>query len=242
MPPSRFRLTSFANPNKFFRLVRPVRPVLGLLAVMLFGWGLWLGLWQSPSDYKQGEYVRIMYVHVPSAWISLFVYTSMAVSAFFGFVFRHRLASLYVKAAAPIGGMFTFMCLVTGALWGKPTWGTYWVWDARITSMFVLLLLYLGYLVLIHAFEDEAGDSHLQKGNLLVMVGVINLPIIKYSVDWWNTLHQPASITLTKAPSIAPEMLWPLLVMTLAFFCFFGWAVTLALETELLRAKTHKTG
>src|SRR5437868_5161119 len=182
----------FANPTRFMRLSAAALPWLGRLTAVLLAAGLFLALFVAPPDYQQGETVRIMFIHVPAAWMALFVYATMALSSAVALVWRHPLAELAAREAAPIGAGFTFACLVTGSLWGQPMWGTWWVWDARLTSVLVLFFLYLGYLALVHAFEDETRGA--RAGAILALVGVVNLPIIKFSVDWWNTLHQPASV------------------------------------------------
>lgn len=225
----------FANPTRFLALARAVMPVAAALCAFALGAGLWLALIGSPADYQQQETVRIMYIHVPAAWMALFVYTSMAVAAIVGFVWKHVVAELYARAAAPLGAAFTLICLATGALWGQPMWGTWWAWDARMTSVLVLLFLYLGYIVLSDAFDDP--QTGLNAGAILLVVGLVNIPVIKFSVDWWNTLHQPASLTRLAAPAIDPSMLWPLLVMAFAFKMLFVTLALLRLQTEILRRR-----
>ncbi len=220
----------YANPQVFLRIANAVIPVAWVVAIVCITLGLYWGLVTSPQDYQQGQSVRIMYVHVPAAWMALFCYTAMAAASLMSFIFRHPLADVAAKALAPIGAVFAFVCLVTGALWGKPTWGTYWVWDARLTSMLILFFLYLGYIAVWHAFDDLTRAGRV--AGIVAMVGVINVPIIKFSVDWWNSLHQPASITRFDTPAIDPAMLWPLLTMALGFM-----ALTLALHG--LRMKTE---
>lgn len=225
----------FANPTRFLSLIRWVMPVASVLCVALLALGLWLAFFGSPPDYQQGETVRIMYIHVPAAWMALFIYTSMAVSAFVGLVWKHVVAELYARAAALIGAAFTLICLVTGALWGQPMWNTWWAWDARMTSVLVLFFLYLGYMALVSAFDDA--QRGINAGAVLLLVGVINIPIIKFSVDWWNTLHQPASVTRIDMPAIDPAMLWPLIIMALAFKALFIALVCLRLKTEIIRRR-----
>lgn len=208
-----------ANPARFGRLARAVLPWLWALTGVLFAVGLYFGLVASPVDYQQGHTVRIMYVHVPAAWLALFAYSAMAGANIVGFVWRHPVAFVSAKAIAPLGAGFTLICLVSGSLWGKPMWGAYWVWDARLTSMLVLLFLYLGYIALVSAFDDA--QRGLKAAGILSVVGLVNLPIIKFSVDWWNTLHQPASVSKFGAPSLPIDMLTPLLIMAAAFFCLF---------------------
>ena len=204
-----------ANPARFLRLSAAVLPWAVIATAVLFAIGLYLSLFRSPPDYQQGETVRIMYVHVPAAWLAMFIYATMAAASAVGLVWRHPLAELYTKAVAPVGAGFTALCLATGSLWGEPMWGTWWVWDARLTSVLILLFLYLGYIALVGAFDDPGRG--LRAGAVLVLVGVVNLPIIKFSVDWWNTLHQPASVSRFDAPAVHVSMLVPLLVMTVAF-------------------------
>lgn len=221
-------LHRFASPTRFLALADIIQPVAVAVALLAGGYGLYLSLFASPADYQQGETVRIMYVHVPAAWMAMMIYAMMAVSAFCGLVWRHVLAEEFPRAMAPVGAAFTLICLVTGALWGQPTWGTWWVWDARLTSVLVLFFLYLGYMALINAFDDE--QRGLNAGAIVLLLGAVNLPIIKFSVDWWNTLHQPASVLRLDGPSIHPSMLTPLLVMALAYL-----ALVLALSCLRLR-------
>jgi heme exporter protein C len=193
-------LHRFANPGRFMRLADRLLPWTGGLAVLAIGIGLVLGLFVAPPDYQQGESVRIMYVHVPAAWMALFVYTCIAVASAVSLIWRHPLADLAAKASSPVGAAFTFLALVTGSLWGKPMWGTWWVWDARLTSVLVLFFLYLGHMALMTAFEDPARGR--KAAAVLALVGFVNVPIIKFSVDWWNTLHQPSSVLRLDGPSI----------------------------------------
>jgi heme exporter protein C len=225
----------FANPARFLRLATIILPWSALLSVVLFAAGLWLALFNSPADYQQGDTVRIMYVHVPAAWMSMFTYSSMAVAAACALVWRHPLAEVYARAAAPIGAGFTLLCLVTGSLWGEPMWGTWWVWDARLTSVLILFFLYLGFMALVNAFDDPVRAN--RAGSILLLVGAVNVPIIKFSVDWWNTLHQPASVLRMGGPTIHPDMLWPLLLMALAFKTYFVAVVILRMRAELADAK-----
>lgn len=233
-------ITRFANPGRTLKLLDAVFPFAVTLAGILFVCGLYLSLVASPPDYQQGETVRIMYVHVPAAWMALFIYTSMAVAAFIGLVWKHVVAELYTKAAAPMGAAFTLICLVTGSLWGQPMWGTWWVWDARLTSVLILFFLYVGYIALVDAFDDEARGTN--AGAFLLLLGIVNIPIIKFSVDWWNTLHQPASVTRLAAPAMATEMLWPLITMALAFKSFFVTLICRRLKTEILKRKERARG
>lgn len=225
----------FANPARFLRLAALILPWAAGLAVVCFAAGLYMALLDSPADYQQGQTVRIMYIHVPAAWMAMFVYTSMAVAAATALVWKHPLAEVYARAAAPLGAGFTLLCLVTGSLWGAPMWGTWWVWDARLTSMLILFFLYLGFMALVNAFDDpERGN---RAGCILLLVGVVNIPIIKFSVDWWNTLHQPASVFRMGGPSIHPDMLWPLGVMAIAFKAYFVAVVIVRIRSELVARK-----
>jgi heme exporter protein C len=225
----------FANPARFMRLSGAVLPWMAGLTVLLIGAGLYLSLFSSPADYQQGESVRIMYVHVPSSWMALFCYSFMAGASAVALIWRHPLADQAAKAAAPIGACFTFLALFTGSLWGKPMWGTWWVWDARLTSVLVLFFLYLGYIALINAFDDPTRGF--RAGAILALVGFVNVPIIKFSVEWWNTLHQPASVIKMGGPSIHPSMLWPLLLMGVGFTTYFLWIVLVRIRTEIVAGK-----
>jgi heme exporter protein C len=212
-------ITYLANPARFMRVSGAVLPWVSGLAAAVLAVGLYWALVIAPPDYQQGESVRIMFIHVPAAWLASLVYLLMAVASFVALVWRHPLAEIAAQAAAPVGAAFTLVCLATGSLWGRPMWGTWWVWDARLTSVLVLFFLYLGYIALVNAFDDPARGA--RAGSILALVGVVNLPIIKFSVDWWNTLHQPASISLTGS-TIDPSMLWPLLVMAIGFMLLFA--------------------
>jgi len=225
----------FANPVRFTRLADRILPWSGAMTAVLLGIGLYLALLVSPPDYQQGESVRIMYVHVPSAYMAMACYILLAGAGLATLVWRHPLADLAGKAAAPIGLAFTGLALVTGAIWGKPMWGTWWVWDARLTSVLVLFFLYLGYMAVWGALEDRSKAA--RAAAILALVGVVNLPIIKFSVDWWNTLHQPASLMRLDGPTIAPAMLWPLLTMILAFTAYFVTVFLWRMKAELAAAK-----
>lgn len=225
----------YANPARFLRIATAVLPWAAVAAGLLTAAGLYLSLFASPPDYQQGDTVRIMYIHVPAAWMSMFIYTSMAVAAAVGLVWKHPLADLYAKAAAPIGAGFTAVCLITGSLWGAPMWGTWWVWDARLTSVLILFFLYLGYMALVNAFDDP--ERGVKAGNVLLLVGIVNVPIIKFSVDWWNTLHQPASVVRMGGPTIDGSMLVPLLVMALAFKAYYIATVLLRIKSEIIQRK-----
>jgi heme exporter protein C len=218
----------YANPTRFFRIANAVLPVLALICAGLFSSGLYFALFDSPADYQQGETVRIMYVHVPAAWAAMACYAAMALAGASFLIWKHILADLAARAAAPLGAGFTLIALATGSLWGQPMWGTWWVWDARLTSVLILFFLYIGYMALVNAFDDP--DRGGRVGAVLALVGAVNLPIIKFSVDWWNTLHQPASVIRMDGPSIAPEMLTPLLLMAGAYFSLFGVMMILRLR------------
>jgi heme exporter protein C len=194
-------------------------------------------LFASPADFQQGETVRIMYVHVPSAWISMACYTFIAVMSAVALIWKHPLADIAARAAAPLGAGFTLIVLITGSLWGKPTWGTWWVWDARLTSVLVLFFLYLGHIALSNAFDNPQRGA--RAAAVLALVGFVNIPIIKFSVDWWNTLHQPASITRLDAPAIDPAMLTPLLLMALAFTFYFVTMLLVRMRADLNAARAR---
>jgi heme exporter protein C len=224
-----------AHPGQFVRLADRLVVPLWILTGLLFIAGLWLALFGSPADYQMGDTVRIMYVHVPTAWLSQFVYATMAASALGTLVWRHPLADVSMQAAAPLGAAFTALALVTGALWGRPTWGTYWEWDGRMTSTLVLFLIYLGIIALWRAFEDPLRAARFVA--VLTLVGAVNIPIVKFSVDWWATLHQPASVFRADGPTMPPEMLGPLLVMAVAFTALFAVLHLIGMKTELSRRR-----
>jgi heme exporter protein C len=225
-------LHRFANPARFLRLSAAVMPWCAWGAAALIAAGTYAALFASPADYQQGETVRIMYVHVPSAWMALFVYTVMAAACATGLIWKHPLAHVIASAAAPIGACFTLICLVSGSLWGKPMWGTWWVWDARLTSVLVLFFLYLGYIALASAFDNPARGE--RAAAILALVGFVNVPVIKFSVDWWNTLHQPASVVKMSGPAIHASMLVPLLLMAVGFMLFFSALLLVRVRTEIL--------
>ena len=231
-------MQALANPTRFLAVQATVQPWLWATTAGLLAIGLYLGLVQAPADYQQGETVRIMFVHVPAAWLGLFIYSLMAAASAVAIIFRHPLADVAAKTAAPIGAAFTFLALATGALWGKPMWGAWWVWDARITSMFVLLLLYLGYIAIWQAVEERGQAARI--AGIVAIVGFINVPIIKFSVDWWNTLHQPASVLRLDGPAIHPSMLAPLLVMALAYTTLFTALHLLAIRTEIMARRVRQ--
>lgn len=229
--------TRLANPTRFLSLAGKLIPAFAVVTVALFAAGLWMAF-TAPEDYQQGITVRIMFIHVPAAWLAMMCYTVMAVSAIGTLVWRHPLADVSVKAAAPIGAAFTFLALVTGSLWGKPMWGAWWVWDARLTSVFVLFLMYLGLMALQRAIDDPARAA--RSTAILTLVGFINIPIIKFSVDWWNTLHQPASVMRMDGPTIHPSLLWPLLVMALAYTMLFFTLHLTAMRNEIWRRRIRR--
>jgi heme exporter protein C len=207
------------------------------VTLILLGIGLYLAFFVAPPDYQQGETVKIMFIHVPAAWLGMFGYVLIAVAALGTLIWRHPLADVAAKTAAPIGATFTFVALVTGSLWGKPMWGTYWVWDARLTSVLVLFLLYLGLLALWQAIEEPGRAG--RAAAILALVGAVNVPIIHYSVVWWNTLHQPASVFRVGGPSIDPSLLAPLLVMALAFTLLFILLHLISMRAEILRRRVR---
>ncbi|PZO05036.1 MAG: heme transporter HemC [Alphaproteobacteria bacterium] len=224
-----------ANPDRFLRFTRPLTPVLWVGAAVLLAIGTWLSF-VAPEDYQQGDTVRIMFVHVPAASVGLGIYLALGVSSFFALVFRHPLADAAARAAALPGAAYTFLALITGSLWGKPMWGAFWVWgDARLMSELVLLLFYIGYMALRASIDDEAKAA--RAAAVLGLVGLINLPIVKFSVDWWNTLHQPASLLREDGPSVAPAMLAPLLIMMAAFGLFFLAYWITSIRTEIVRRR-----
>ena len=231
------RFQAFANPARFMALSDRLLPLSAVVTALLLGTGLYLSLFASPADYQQGETVRIMYIHVPSAWLAMFGYMVMAGSSAVALIFRHPLADIAAKSAAPIGAAFTFLALVTGSLWGRPMWCTWWVWDARLTSMLILFFLYLGYMALWATIEEPVRAG--RAAAVLALVGSINVPIIHYSVVWWNTLHQPASVFRIGGPAIATSMLMPLLIMALGFTLFFVTLLLLRMRAEILRRRVR---
>jgi len=228
------KFSDLANPTRFLGLASRILPWMAGITAILFAIGLYLSF-AGEGDYQQGMTVRIMYVHVPAAWLSMMCYSVMALAALGTLVWRHPLADVSSRAAAPIGACFTFLALVTGSLWGKPMWGTWWVWDARLTSVFVLFLMYLGLMALNRAIDDPARSSKVSA--VLVLVGFVNIPIIKFSVEWWNTLHQPASVMRLDGPTIDPEFLRPLVVMAIAFTLLFFTLHIAAMRNEILRRR-----
>jgi heme exporter protein C len=225
------------NPERFMAFSRWAAPMFGVLAVLLAGAGLWLGF-TAPEDYQQGDTVRIMFIHVPAAWMSLFVYLCLGVASFLALVFRHALADAAARAAAPLGAGFTFITLATGSLWGRPMWGTWWEWrDARLTSVLILFLFYLAYMALRSSLDDEAKGA--RAGAILALVGLINLPIVHWSVSWWNTLHQGPSVFREGGPAM-PAVFWvPIILMALAFMSAFGSLWLTGIRAEVWRRRAE---
>lgn len=228
----------FANPSFVLRFARRAIPALAVATALTTAFGLWLVFFYAPADYQQGETVRIMYLHVPAAWISMFAYVVMSSAALGTLVWRHPVADAAQKSAAPLGALFTFVCLVSGALWGKPMWGTYWVWDARLTSVLVLFLIYLALIALWATIEEPARAARVAA--VMTLVGLVNIPIIKFSVDWWNTLHQPASVVRLGGPAIYSSMLWPLIVMAVAATLLFTTLHLMSIRNEILRRRLDR--
>lgn len=228
----RSSLFEFANPKRFLDVSAGVLPWLWAVAVIALGVGLFLALFVVPPDYQQGDTVRLMFIHVPAAWVAMMAYGGIAVSSLFGLVNRHPLADVAAKTAAPLGAVFTALALITGSLWGRPMWGTYWVWDARLTSFLILLFLYLGYMALWNAIEDEVRAA--RAAAILALVGAVDVVIIKYSVEWWNTLHQGESIFRAGGPLIAPVFLWPLFLTSLGYTALFLALWIVRIRTEII--------
>ncbi|HSM19241.1 MAG TPA: heme ABC transporter permease [Hyphomicrobiales bacterium] len=226
-----------ANPTRFLKLANAVLPWLIGLSVIAFAVGLYMSFFTAPADYQQGETVRIMFIHVPAAWIALACYTLIAISALGTLVWRHPLADVSAKAAAPIGAAFTLLALITGSIWGKPTWGAWWVWDARLTSVLVLFFLYLGLIALWQAIDEPTRAG--RAAAILALVGFVNVPIIKFSVQWWNTLHQPASVFRAGGPTLHSSILIPLLVMAVAYTLLFLTLHLMAMRNEILRRRVR---
>jgi len=224
----------YASPQTFYPLAGRVAPWFAAVAALLAAVGLYVGFFVAPTDAQQGEVYRIIFIHVPAAWLSMFIYVVMAFWAALGLAFNTRLSGMMASALAPTGALFTFIALWTGSLWGRPTWGTYWVWDARLTSELVLLFLYLGFMALQAAIDDPRRAD--RAGALLAIVGVVNIPIIHYSVVWWNTLHQGASVSVTKGASMQSQMLIAMLLMALAFW-MYSIAVTLLRARCIIRER-----
>ena len=225
-----------SNPERFMAFSRWAAPSLGLIAAVLGMAGLWLGF-SAPEDYQQGDTVRVMFIHVPAAWLSMFAYVCLGIASFLSLVYRHVLADAAAKAAAPLGAAFTALALITGSLWGRPRWGAWWVWDARLTSVLVLFLFYVAYMALRGAMDDEAKGA--RAGAILALVGLVNLPIVHWSVTWWNSLHQATTVFAKGGPKMAAVYLTPLLLMVVAYMAAFGalWLVRIRGEVWRRRAE-----
>jgi heme exporter protein C len=226
-----------ANPTRFLSLTEALLPWIISLAAACLVVGVYLAFFVAPADYQQGDSVRIMFIHVPAAWLAMFCYSLMAVAALGTLVWKHPLADVAAKAAAPLGAAFTLLALFTGSVWGKPMWGTWWVWDARLTSVLVLFIMYLGLIALWRSFDDPGRAGRVAA--ILTLVGFINIPIIKFSVEWWNTLHQPASVVRLDGPTIHPTMLWPLLIMAVGFTLSFTALHLGAMRAEIFRRRVR---
>ncbi len=222
----------YASPKIFYQTSCNLAPWFGVASIILFTAGLIGGLVLAPADYQQGDSFRIIYVHVPSAWMSLFVYMVMAFAGAVGYIWKVKVAHSVARSSAPLGASFTFLALVTGSLWGKPMWGTWWVWDARLTSELILLFLYLGYMALQSAIEERRMAA--RAGAVLALIGVVNIPIIHYSVEWWSSLHQGPTISKFSAPSIHISMLIPLLIMTFAYMCYYASIVLVRARIDIM--------
>ena len=230
-------LIDLANPTRFLALVERVLPWLAAATLFAFALGLGQSLLAAPDDYQQGATVKIMFLHVPAAWLGMFCWALMSLAALGTLVWRHPLSDVAAKTAAPLGAAFTFLCLITGSLWGRPMWGTYWVWDARLTSVLVMFIMYLGVIALWRTVDDPARAG--RAAAILTLVGAVNLPIIKFSVDWWNTLHQPASVLRLGGSTIHPSILVPLLVMLAAFTLLFLTLHLAAMRNEITRRRVR---
>ena len=229
----------YSSPKAFYPLAGKLIPWFASITAVLLGVGLYEGLFVAPPDYQQGESVRIMFMHVPAAWMSMFIYTVMAGAGAAGLIWNAKLSEILARSCAPIGAWFTFLALVTGSIWGKPMWGTWWAWDARITSELILLFLYLGFIALQASIDDPKRAA--RAAAILALVGVVNIPIIHFSVEWWNTLHQPASVSRIGRPRIYISMLIPLLLMAVAFTTYFVTVVLMRMRNEILERERHTT-
>jgi heme exporter protein C len=222
----------YANPQNFLSLARTLTPWLLGVSIAMIVVGAYLGLFIAPPDYQQGDAYRIIFVHVPAAWMSLFVYGSMVAGSITAFVFKHPLGDVAAKAAAPIGAVFTALALITGMLWGKPTWGAWWVWDGRLTSELILLFIYIAYIALWDAIEEPTRAARMAR--ILCLIGAVNVPIIHFSVEWWKTLHQGVTVFRTDGPQMASSMLTPLLIMAIAYTILFAGLLLVRMRTEIL--------
>ncbi|OGA97996.1 MAG: heme ABC transporter permease [Burkholderiales bacterium RIFCSPHIGHO2_12_FULL_61_11] len=232
------RWTTFAAPSRFYALAGRLVPWFWAVALVLGAAGLYVGFAIAPTDFQQGDAYRIIFIHVPAAWMSMLLYMVMAFWAALGWILNTRMASMFARAIAPTGALFTVIALWTGALWGKPTWGAWWVWDARLTSEFILLLLYVGYIALTEAIDDNRRSAH--AGALLALVGAVNIPVIYFSVRWWNTLHQGSSINMTAAPTMAMTMLTAMLLLTFSFWAY-SFAVVLTRARSIVLEQESET-
>ena len=232
-----FDVHKYASPKFFYHFAGKLTPWIGALTAILLLAGLYFGLFVAPPDYQQGQSYRIMFVHVPAAWMSMFIYVLMAGAGAIALVWHIKLAEMFARCCAPVGASFTFLALVTGSLWGKPMWGTWWAWDARLTSELILFFLYIGYMALQASIDDPRRAA--RASAILALVGVVNIPVIHFSVEWWNTLHQPASVSKIGAPAIHPTMLIPLLLMALAFTFYFAVVVLMRIRNEILERERH---
>lgn len=230
-------VSKLANPTRFLKLTAILLPITICLALLLMSVGLYMTFFVAPEDYQQGQMVRIMFIHVPSAWLAMLSYSLMTASAIGTLVWKHPLADVSAKAAAPLGAAFALITLVTGSLWGKPTWGTWWIWDARLTSVLVLFIMYLGLIALWRVIEEPTKAA--KATAIMILVGFINIPIIKFSVDWWNTLHQPASVFRVDGPTIHTDILIPLVVMAFAFIFVFMSLHFVAMRNEIMRRRVR---
>lgn len=231
-------LHQLASPPTFNRFADKVIPWGLSLWLLTFVIGLVWSLWIAPTDYQQGEAYRIIFVHVPAAWLSLFVYTSMTIIGTIGLIWHFKLSDIYIRCAAPLGALFTFLTLITGSVWGKPMWGTWWAWDARLTSELILLFIYIGFIALQSSFTDQ--QTRRQVNAIVLLIGFVNIPIIHFSVEWWTSLHQPASILKFGAPSVHPDMLKPLLLMAFSYTLFFSLMVIMAMQNKLTLEKQNQ--
>jgi len=230
-------IQKFSSPPYFYHISQKVMPWLAFIFIVTLVYGLYGALITAPADYQQGDSFRIMYIHVPAAWMSLFIYMVMAVNGAIGLIWRIKLSEVVVIASAPVGAVFTFLALATGSIWGKPMWGTWWVWDARLTAELILLFLYIGIIALYSAIEDKRTAS--KAVAILALVGVVNIPIIHYSVEWWNTLHQGPTVTKMDKPSIHIDMLIPLLVMAISFKVYYFMALLMRCKNEILLRESN---
>lgn len=228
-----------ANPVRFLKFAKIATPIFGGLAILTMIWGLYLALIKSPPAIEHGESVRMMYTHVPAAWCAMMAYTALAIASLVSFIWRHPLADSAAKSFAVPGAAFTFLALITGSLWGKPAWGTWWQWDGRMTSVLILFFIYMGYLALWNIIPERKRAARL--ASILAMVGFINIPIIKFSVDWWNTLHQPASLSTPGAPGLPTEILWPLMMMVAAYSFLFGWLALRGIEADIIQSRKTRS-